>query len=321
MWLFAVAIACAFLMGVAIQRGGTCAVAAVEELLTARSARRLLAIVEAAGWVTVALVLARALGFGDAMMRIGYPFTAGYDVIPRTVVGGILLGVGAVLNGACAFGTVARLGSGEWSYVATPFGFLLAALLAPTLLPGMGIAPRPQASSVLTLPAWLAAAGLLVLLARLLRAVRRAASEPNTAHHTATTLIGIAFVVLLVAAGPWSYTDAIVQVARGMSEQAGQQLALFAALLAGAFVAGRHAWSRAPVRSAEVARRLAGGAIMGIGAFLVPGSNDALLMLGMPLLWPHAWVAFTAMGLTIAVALRLTRRPTGGVTNFPPGRS
>jgi toxin CptA len=47
---------------------------------------------------------------------------------------------------------------------------------------------------------------------------------------------------------------------------------------------------------------------MGAGALLVPGSNDAIVLLGMPLLWPHAWVAFAVMALTIAVAMRVTRR-------------
>ena len=46
---------------------------------------------------------------------------------------------------------------------------------------------------------------------------------------------------------------------------------------------------------------------MGWGSLLIPGSNDGLILIGMPLLWPYAWVAFAVMCLTIAAALRALR--------------
>ena len=58
---FVVALLCAGLMGYAIQRGATCTVAAVDEVLTERSCRRLLSLVEAALWVTGGLILAQSL--------------------------------------------------------------------------------------------------------------------------------------------------------------------------------------------------------------------------------------------------------------------
>ena len=48
---FVVAVLCAGVMGYAIQRGATCTVAAVDELVTQRTSRRLLGLVEAAIWV------------------------------------------------------------------------------------------------------------------------------------------------------------------------------------------------------------------------------------------------------------------------------
>ena len=50
-----------------------------------------------------------------------------------------------------------------------------------------------------------------------------------------------------------------------------------------------------------------GGLLMGWGSLLIPGSNDGLILIGMPLLWPYAWVAFAVMCLTIAAALRALR--------------
>jgi toxin CptA len=43
---------------------------------------------------------------------------------------------------------------------------------------------------------------------------------------------------------------------------------------------------------------------MGWGSALIPGGNDGLILVGMPLLMPHAWVAILAMCGTIWVALK-----------------
>jgi len=47
---------------------------------------------------------------------------------------------------------------------------------------------------------------------------------------------------------------------------------------------------------------------MAWGSLLIPGSNDGLILVGMPLLWPYAWLAFGTMCVTIAAALWLRRR-------------
>jgi toxin CptA len=54
-------------------------------------------------------------------------------------------------------------------------------------------------------------------------------------------------------------------------------------------------------------RSVAGGALMAAGSLLIPGSNDALVLIGLPLLHPHAWLAFAVMCLVIAAAMRLAR--------------
>jgi toxin CptA len=52
---FLIAAVCAGLMGYAIQRGATCTVAAVDEVVSKRSINRLAAMVEASIWVAAAL--------------------------------------------------------------------------------------------------------------------------------------------------------------------------------------------------------------------------------------------------------------------------
>jgi toxin CptA len=47
---------------------------------------------------------------------------------------------------------------------------------------------------------------------------------------------------------------------------------------------------------------------MGWGTLLIPGGNDGLILIGMPLLWPYAWLAFATMCATIAAAQLASRR-------------
>jgi toxin CptA len=56
-----------------------------------------------------------------------------------------------------------------------------------------------------------------------------------------------------------------------------------------------------------VLRCFAGGVLMGWGSLLIPGGNDGLILVGMPLLWPYAWLAFASMCVAIAAAQLLQR--------------
>src|SRR5437667_1414825 len=94
---FFVSVLCAGLMGFAIQRGATCTVAAVDEIVSKRRAQRLISMVEASLWVLGGLLIAEALHLLPRM-------PAGYALNWLTIVGGVLLGVGAYINGACVFG-------------------------------------------------------------------------------------------------------------------------------------------------------------------------------------------------------------------------
>jgi toxin CptA len=53
--------------------------------------------------------------------------------------------------------------------------------------------------------------------------------------------------------------------------------------------------------------------MLGFGGSLVPGANDGLILLGLPLLYRHAWLAFASMLLTIAAALTVQQRASAMV--------
>lgn len=296
----------AALMGFAIQRGATCTVAAIGDVVLRRRWDRLVALGEASLWVAVGLLSARAAGIVMALPAAFTPTLA-------TVAGGVLLGLGAVLNGACVFGAIARLGSGEWAFAATPIGFLLGCVAFERIMPAPAV--RDAGSAIAGGPWWLA--GIVVALAGW-RGLRFATQRPQpslqawrarAAHHwtphAATLVIGVCFVVMLLAVGPWAYTDALAELARGITDHGAMRLLLFAALLAGAVAGG---WSAGLLGHRRVtwlalARCFAGGALMAAGSLLIPGSNDGLILIGLPLLQPYAWLAFATMAATVAVTL------------------
>lgn len=307
--VFGVVALCAGTMGFAIQRGATCTVAAVEEVVARRGARRLLALVDASAWVAGGLLIAHRLHW-LAQVPVGYAVTG------WTLAGAALLGLGAFVTRACVFGAIARLGSGDWAYVATPFGFYLGCLsvnsiFAPTAAQALGASPVFHAAPAITVWlvagffAWRIATPMLRQRGMLSALLGRGLWSP----HAATIVIGVAFLVMLVLAGAWAYTDVLAELARGPARGVAVRTALLLCLLAGAIVGG---WTAdrlhfARVRVLAVARCLAGGVLMGWGSLLIPGGNDGLILVGMPLLWPYAWVAFATMCLTIGSAQSLER--------------
>jgi uncharacterized membrane protein YedE/YeeE len=307
----AVAALAVLLMGFAIQRGATCTVAAVDEWVDRRGTARLQAMVEASVWVAGGLAIALLAGVLPAVPR---PYAAS----AATVLGGALLGLGAWLGGACVFGAIARFGNGEWAYAATPLGFfagcLTVGIFGPQRIERLdSVSPllrAPQAVALLfaAFVLWRIGPGL----ARLLRGrgrLREAAVHGWTPR-AATTVIGITFLVALLAAGgTWAYTDVLAEAARGMAAGVPARLALFACLLAGAVLGGRLTDRYRPKRASAGAllRCFCGGVLMGWGSLLIPGANDGLILVGMPLLWPYAWLAFATMCVTIAAAMRLAR--------------
>jgi len=304
---FAVAAVCAGLMGFAIQRGGTCLVAAIDEVVSKRRANRLLALGEASLLVAAGMVAAQLLGILPMAPRA-------FAITGWTVLGGMVMGLGAYVAGACVFGAIARIGNGEPAYFLVPLGFFLGCIAALRL--GMDRLPHAVAAHSPVLADALIFAGPLLLLLswRLGRIAYFARRRELLSHvwspHVATGVIGVTFVILFCALGAWNYTDYLAEAARHMGSRLSDRGLLLLALFGGALLGGWTAGRIKPVRPtvAAIARCLAGGIMLGLGGSLVPGANDGLILLGLPLLYPHSWVAFASMLLTIAAALLVQQR-------------
>ena len=141
--------------------------------------------------------------------------------------------------------------------------------------------------------------------------VRAALTSRIWSPHAATGVIGVTFVViLLLIGGTWAYTDVLNDLARGMASSLAARIVLVIALFAGAIVGGYTAgrFRSTRITAAQMAKCFAGGAMMAWGTLLIPGSNDGLILIGMPLLRPYAWIAFLTMCVSIAAAKLLQKR-------------
>jgi len=299
------------LMGFAMQRGSTCCLAATFEMVHARRSDRLISIAEAALWVVAIAGLAEASG-----LVIGWPASA--EVGGAAIVGGVLLGIGAFLNRACVIGTVARIGAGEWAYLWTPVGFFAACFAAAQLaiLPPASL--RPMVSEPLPIAVAIIAATIAVaLIVWRLRSHSGALAKPRPPHtwepQTATTVIGIAFAALLIVAGEWTYTDVLQAAASGTDMRLVERGLWCLCLLAGTIIGGasagllKSAW---PSLRAQI-ECFAGGVLIGFGSLLVPGGNDSLVLLGVPMLSTSAWAATATMFVTMIVVLTIYLRRAG----------
>jgi toxin CptA len=316
---FIIAALAAGAMGFAIQRGATCTVAAVDEVVRTRRVKRLAAIFEASLWVLGGLAVAQVLDLLPTM-PMDVQVTAG------TFFGGVLLGTGAWMNRACVFGTIARLGSGEWSYAVTPLGFYSGCLAFASVVRTPSANALPDGSPVFAMaPAfaflfvavalWRCGRQLMIAsrsgpgAASIILRLREAVTRDLWSPHAATTVIGVTFLVLLLMAGAWTYTDVLAELARGMANNILLRALLLLALFAGAFVGGWTAGRlrNTPITARGLARCFGGGMLMGWGSLWIPGGNDGLILVGMPLLWPYAWTAFLTMCAAIGAAMLAQR--------------
>lgn len=302
---FFIALAAAGIVGFANQRGGTCAVAAIEEIVERRRFTRLLALLEASLWVGAGLLLMNAISVLPSV-------PPGYEPGRSTIAGGILFGLGAFVNRACLFGTIAHLGNGEWAYIATPVGLFVGSLVMSgvvwvTRLDGPSIA---LAASMLGVPA-----ALLFISARLaahgiaIKKLNRPILDYIWLPHVATTIIGLSFFTAFVFIGNWDYADFLSDLARGKSTDWVPKALLASALVVGAIIGG---WTADRIKPgvphpSKFVRHFSGGLLMGAGASLIPGGNTGLILIGMPMLWTYAWLGFVTICITIYAAIRLTR--------------
>lgn len=297
-----------FAVGFAIRRGSTCMVEATKQWVVDRRSRRMRALV-VAGAASASIILPLAwLLPGEAQLASSYRLSL------WSILAGAVFGLGARINGGCAFGTLNRLAGGDLAMIGTVLGSIAGALASAALMHREEMQPAPFAQ-----PGWLALGGWVLFLAISLAAIRprHLANIVRAIRHRrarlsplpAMLVIGGLGGILYAIAGSWTLFSVLGKQgsqAAGLSmDSSGMKAVIGAsALVAGAVFAAfrsgsfRLAWPG----PAAFLSGLAGGAMMGAAAGLIPGSNGSLLVYAMPSGALHAWAAFTAMVGVLALS-------------------
>lgn len=308
--ILAIASLFAAVFGFSIVRGGVCTLAAVEELVLEGRWKRLQGFAELWLWIGTFFLIAH-VGFGIEFTKFSYEATI------STIVGGFFLAFGAYVNQACPFGTIAAIGSGYWSYLATPIGLFAGSVIHVRHLSFLSPQASPLDSPLLTLSPLLLAPILVWLAWRCTRGISRHARSGDIHVFVrnawsplfASVVVAVSFCALAFLVGPWSYTQLLADLASERYEAIHERLVLLMAMFGGAIAGGLtdKGWSPKPATPKGLLYRFVGGFIMGIGHKLVPGAHDSLTLVGQPLMLSYAWVSMAIIYLTLGVVYMIIR--------------
>jgi hypothetical protein len=129
----------------------------------------------------------------------------------------------------------------------------------------------------------------------------------------AAALLAVSNLILYAQFGNWSFTSVMLSsVSPGLfpPEIRIELLWLVLAVtLLGVFVSARlrKSFERETISTRRVVRHGFSGVAMGIGAALIPGGNDSLVLYGMSSLSPHAVPAYVSVIAGIALCFALQR--------------
>lgn len=321
------AIALAFVLGFAVHRASVCTVRAVAEIMSSRSGSILLSIGKSMLWVWALMIPVFAF-----MPAAGIEL-AGWSLTGTAVLGGFLFGMGAAMNGGCAYSTMARFVDGDGKMLATIIGFAVGVFCFVTLAKwGWLTRPTPAPALVGSLLAgkwawvWAGALACVFVAWALYEILRLWLTRPADTrfielilapHYrlsTAAALVGLSGALLFLLCGPIGYTatfDLIIQGALGALDWPSAvrtvlMLAVMAGMLFSTLQRGTFRVDWRPRFSWLL--NLSAGVFLGLGTALAPGGNDALVLYGIPILSPHAVPTFTALVLGVVLGLIVMRR-------------
>lgn len=282
----------AFALGAALARANSCTVASARRLVLNGKADWLIGLGVAISWAGLTLAAVAVLMPQVVTLPAQLPLATGI------VVGGIILGLGALVNQGCVLGSVSRLGHGDLHYLFTVIGIALALHFAPVVLPIAKASPayRPTMENLVF--------GLLFVPLALYGLWRWWSLRSGTL--LALVAVGIAGGVVYACNPGWSYTSGagrLVQSEAGWQSWLAESgtVAVFAGVAVSSALKGNFELRYTTLRGALT--RFAGGALMGTGASMIPGGNDTLMLWAIPGQTSYGLIAYATMVLTIVAAM------------------
>jgi len=287
-WLAMVSIAVlGFVLGFAMNHGSICTVIATTELILDKRPARFIALAECAVWAA----------FVYAILETLPTMQEGWSPLAYLVPAAILFGIGTYVNGACVFGSVGHLGNGE-----IDFGFTFLGIFAVSSIDSLfDLVPHePPVSASSALGPVVLALVLFGILA--LRYGVSLKSKPKFRRLTLSMgAIGIASPILAGFAPWFSITTSVGSILSIPIAGTVVSVCMLIGSLLSARIRRRRFKLKWPTLRG-IARRTLGGVLMGVGALLIPGGNERLLLIGFPM---GAWQAMLAYFLLVATLTAL----------------
>jgi uncharacterized membrane protein YedE/YeeE len=303
----AIALLAGSVLGVSAHRAGLCTVKAVAEIMTSRRGVILSSFIKASLWTT-AFVAVLSLAHLD-------PALGHRPLGVLAPLGGLVFGLGARLNGACSFSTLTRLAEGHFVMLFTLLGWVIGSMAVAKASPDLH---APALSGHLSL--WLVLPGIAWIIWEsrfILKQFRTSGLGVFGGGYwplsLSVLLIAAANTALLAIGRPWSFTSSAICLSGAAPIapcHAPGTLALVSVVAMVAMIGSAMARGsfrpRAIVWPAAV-RHLMAGSVMGLGAALIPGGNDGLILFGMPSLSAHALPSWLGIACGIAITLSTMR--------------
>ncbi|KRW97492.1 YeeE/YedE thiosulfate transporter family protein [Paracoccus sp. MKU1] len=287
-WLGALLIAAlAFILGFALNRGSICTVIATADWVLRKRPARSIALLESALWAGVVY----------AILDVAPFMPAGWLPIEYLLAGAILFALGSYVNGACVFGSIGHIGNGDIQVSLVFVGIFLVTFVEP-------IAKLLPEHPPLSLPL-LGGAMLFVGLIIVVVGIRFFLARRDRANFRVLTvsmgLIGVSFATLASVAPLFSITASIEAVVSVPVAGAVAVMGMSLGSIASSLLRNRAFRFKLPTWGGML-RHLTGGILMGLGAVLIPGGNDTLLLTGFP---GAAWQALLAYVVIVGVLAAL----------------
>jgi hypothetical protein len=293
--LFLLSVLLCFVVGAAIDTSNICLVRAARHLIAGKPAM--------VSGIVISTVAASVVYYLNTVFDWHHRSWAWTYPTWITVLGAVMFAVGAMLNGACAVGTVTRIARGDLGHLSTFAG----AALAVWLLPHHAVVSQaPGGVPLLAGLTWLCI--VLAFAVAILFLARRHLGDVPWPSFVAVG--GIAAIVTDWE-GNWTWLGLLQRLQSGLHVET-PVLLLIAAVLAGVVVTAVRKRRFQLVRPQPwvVLREFVGGGLMLGGAILIPGANDALAAFGVPSGSPDAVVGYLVMFAVLLVLVVLRDRLT-----------
>ena len=289
------------IMGAFIKLGNTCLVASTEQLVKHKNPSKFLEVINSWFWI-ILLITSLQLTIGFNVIIKSFALSS------MTFVGGILLGLGAYFNRACAVGTISKIGIGNLNYLFTPIGIFISVFIfyhlpidAPQQINDVSpITIYPILFFIISVVA-------IIFLFIYFTPRNKNLKFPQKIIGAPTTIISICFVLLLLLKTPWAYTQVIGDIAQNNFNNKTENLILFSIFFIAVIFTSilTKSYKPIPLKFKTVFNCLIGGALIGWGSQLIIGSHDTITLYGFPLLLTSAVMAMLVNLITIAGCIKL----------------